>query len=110
LLPGCWVTIASIASAIAAGLCNERMSTLRLVRATFRRARVFDRCGHASAAMAPASIADCTEARAMIRIRLAVFAAIGEPSSLTPSFRSMSAMRSRSRSLSGRQFFAIHLS
>lgn len=41
------------------------------------RARVFDRCGHASAATAPAAIADCTDTRAMMRIRFAVFAPSG---------------------------------
>ena len=55
------MTIASIAAAIAAGLGNARTSTLRFARATFLRARVLDRCGHESAGIAPASIADWTE-------------------------------------------------
>jgi hypothetical protein len=66
------------ASAMTAGLWDERTSTHRFVRATFRRALVLERCGHASAVTAPTSIATCTEARAMIRF--VVFAAICGPS------------------------------
>ena len=86
------------------------MSTLRFVRATLRRARDLDLCGHTSTGTAPAAIADWTQARATMRIRLAVFAAICEPSSFSASLRSMSAMRSRSSSPSVRQFLASHRS
>ena len=81
---------------------SARTWTLRRVRAIFRRALVLNRCGHTSAATAPASTAERTEARATIRIRFAVFAAIDEPSSLRPSRRSMSATPpGRDRRVSG---------